>query len=302
VRPVVRSIAVLAALLLPAVPARAVIPELNAAASLLLPGLGQAANGDYGAGAFQFGAALVLVQQYSVLVEKDDYVDPDDRLNSRDNEIEINRTSFYADFYGSAVLNLQFYSSFSAYRDARQAVNNEGYGTPAPAESIADLALAPFNWEFLSRPTTFVALAIPLYVALSPVDDERLLYDPEPPLTRGEMRAGFALQFEGVAIGEEAFFRGVLNNGLSSGLGPAWGLLASSTIFGLAHSGSPGQATALGAGLFGLYLGWLHQRNDYQIGQGVALHFWWNFLVAATSLAQREEGAHVTLFTYVGRF
>ena len=291
-----------AALFLGPAPIHAVVPELNAAASFLVPGLGQAANGDYGAGAVQFGASLLLYDQYATLIEKDDYIQPEDRLNNKEKTIATNRTSFYADLYSSALLDLQFYSSYSAYRDARLLLHNEGYRTPMPDETLADLALSPFRWEFLSRPTTYLALILPLLIAASPASKDQLVYDPEPPLTRDEMGRGFALQFEGVAIGEEAFFRGVLNNGLSSRFGDTWGLLGSSTAFALAHGGAPGQATPLLAGSFGLYLGWLQQRNGFQIGEGVAIHFWWDFLISLGSLAQHEENAQITLFTYVGRF
>jgi membrane protease YdiL (CAAX protease family) len=291
-----------AALCFGAVRVQAVLPELDAAASFFIPGLGQAANGDYGAGALQFGASLVLYDQYAMLIEKDDYIPPEDRLDNKNKTIATNRTTFYADLYGSALLDLQFYSSYSAYRDARLLLNNEGYHTPMPDETLGALALAPFRWEFLSRPTTYVALILPLLAALSPASKDQLVYEPEPPLTRDEMGRGFALQFEGVAIGEEAFFRGVLNNGLSSGFGDTWGLVGSSTAFALAHTGAPGQATPLLAGAFGLYLGWLQQRNEFQIGEGVAIHFWWDFLISLGSLAQHEQNAQLRLFTYVGRF
>jgi membrane protease YdiL (CAAX protease family) len=79
-----------------------------------------------------------------------------------------------------------------------------------------------------------------------------------------------------------------LNNGLSDSLGPGWGLVTSSAIFGLAHEGVGNQATIAQAMLFGLYLGWLQQRNDYDIGEGVAIHFWWNFLVSLGTLKERR--------------
>jgi len=283
-------------------PAQAVIPELNAAASFLIPGLGQAANGDYAPAGIQFGAYLLLYDRWATLSEREDFLQPEDRENEQENLLRTNRTTFYADLYGSALLDLQLYSSYSAYRDARLSIDNAGYSTPMPNETLGDLVLAPFRWQFLSRPTTYIALILPLWAALTPASDERLVYDPEPSLTRDEMAAGFALQFEGVAIGEEAFFRGVLNNGLSSGFGNTWGLVGSSTLFALAHQGTGPQATPILAGAFGLYLGWLHQRNDFEIGEGVAIHFWWDFLISLSQLARHKEQAHITLFTYAGRF
>ena len=276
-----------AGLLLAPPHARAQQPELRAGASLLLPGLGQAANGDYIEGAVHFGSALVLVRQYDILVNRDDYIQPTDRTD-RDRNITINGTSFYADFYGTALTDLSFYSAYGAYRDARQAMGNQGYATPAPHESLGEAAYAPFQWEYLSRYTTWVPLLFALYNAVTPPDAMSYVYQPIGGLTREEMGAASALQYEMVAVGEEAFFRGVLNNGLSSTLGETWGLVSSSAIFGLAHEGVGAQASGLEAGVFGLYLGWLHQRNDYDMRQGITLHFWWDFLTGLSLLQQRK--------------
>lgn len=266
---------------------RAQAPELRAAASLILPGLGQAANGDWVEGGVHLGVALVLVNQYDLLLNRDDYIKPGDRTDN-DRNIRTNRTTFEAEFYGTALTDLSFYSAFGAYRDARKQIGNRGYATPAPQESLAEAAYAPFQWEYLSRPTTWVPVLIALYGAVTPPDAQSYVYKPEGGLTRDEMGAGFAAQFEMVAVGEEAFFRGVLNNGLSDSLGETWGLAGSSALFGLAHAGVGSQASGLEAGVFGLYLGWLQQRNDYDIREGVAIHFWWDFLTGLAMLQQRK--------------
>jgi membrane protease YdiL (CAAX protease family) len=281
---------------------QAVNPELNAFASFALPGLGQIFDRDYVPGAIEMGSYLVLYQQYSTLIARDDYIKPEDQLDNKNKTIATNHTTFYAELYGTMMLDLQFYSSYSAYRDARLSQYNEGYHTPMPNETLGDLALAPYSWKYLSRPTTYLVLILPLYAALAPPSKDQLVYQPDSSITRDEMARGFAVQFEGVAIGEEAFFRGVLNNGLSSGFGDIWGLVGSSAAFGLAHTGAPGQATPLLASAFGMYLGWLQQRNEYEIAQGVAIHFWWDFLISLGTLAKHDQNAQITLFDYVGKF
>lgn len=298
------STALLLALFSTALPggARAANPELNAVASLLVPGLGQTVNGDYGAGALQFGSAVVLATNYLRLTEDDRFIKFDDRIDEQNKLIRTNRTTFEADFYASAFTNLSLYSSFSAYRDARLALNNEGYETPAPSESLGELALAPFNPEYLFRPTTLIALVFPLLFAVTEPDDDRFLFQPDNTISRDELRVGYAGVHEMVAVGEESFFRGVLNNGFSNSLGEGWGLATSSLVFGLAHSGNPGQANELGATLFGVYTGYLQQINDYRIGQGVAIHFWWNFLVTLGMLNEREPNQIVRLGAFYTRF
>ena len=55
-------------------------------------------------------------------------------------------------------------------------------------------------------------------------------------------------------------------------------------IFGAAHKGTGLQANSLMAGLAGLGLGALQVSNDYRISQGVALHFWLNFLAGLKAI------------------
>jgi membrane protease YdiL (CAAX protease family) len=134
-----------------------------------------------------------------------------------------------------------------------------------------------------------VPLAIALYFAVTPATDQRYVYKPDRTVSRSTLGYGAFAQSEMVGIGEEAFFRGFVNNALSDSWGRWWGLAGSSAIFGLAHEGIGGQATILQAAGFGAYLGWIQQRNDYDIGEGVAIHFWWDFLVSLGMLQQRKQ-------------
>lgn len=290
------------ALLPPARPAMGADPEGVAAASFLFPGLGQGLNDDWPAAGAHFGLYLVFANQYYKGIEHPDYIPWDEREDTTTNTLRINRQSAITDFYGAAAGNIMLYSSFAAYRDARQMPENlAGYSTPPPAESLGDLSLAPFRWEYLSRPTTFIPLLIPLYYALSPATSGQLIYAPDDSISRNELRGLAFFTHEMVAVGEESFFRGFLNNSLSDYLGPGFGLVTSSAIFGVAHTGTGGTADAASASLFGGYLGYIQQSNEYRIGQGVALHFWWNFIVTLAFLRERQE-VNVNLFTYEVRF
>jgi len=283
-------------------PARAAPPEWAALGSLLLPGTGQVLNGDYGQGAAYASLYLVLLNQFRQHVNRPDYIPVDQREDLSTNTIRINRTTVVGDQYGVGALDVAFYSSFAAYRDARARPEYAArYSTPAPQESLQDLALAPFSWEWLRRPTTIAPLLVPLYLALAPASNDNLVYAPDSSIERDELRLRYFAEHAGVAVGEEAFFRGFLNNDASAAFGPYWGLGISSAVFGLSHQGNAGQATALGATLFGAYLGWLQQRNDYAIGQGVAVHFWWNFL-ASLAFLKTHEHATVVPFSISLRF
>lgn len=286
--------------LLAAGPARAASPELSAAASFLLPGAGQAGNGDWAAAGGHFGLWLFLWRQQAILADQPDYLEDDVRVDDRHLLLHTNRTTFSADLYASAGINLALYSAYGAYRDAWR--HEGGADFPPPQDQPAALALAPFRWEHLSRPTTFVPL-LALAVGLAAADpDERYVFARQGGLTRDELALGLTAQMEMVAVGEESLFRGVINHSLSRRLGPRWGVGLSSVVFGLAHSGTGGTATPAAATLFGLYAGLLHQRNAYALGENVALHFWWNLLISAAALQTRDGDEEVTLGQFVMHF
>ncbi len=72
----------------------------------------------------------------------------------------------------------------------------------------------------------------------------------------------FALAWIGIAViaplGEELFFRGLVQRGLCPGLGPPAALLVASLLFGLAHA-EP--TRGVGAFCLGLALGWAFDRS-----------------------------------------
>ena len=94
---------------------------------------------------------------------------------------------------------------------------------------------------------------------------------------------------------KRGFFRGFLNNELSNQWGNGWGLAGSSAIFGLAHTGQGQAANAIQAGLAGAHLGWVHQRNGFQIGEGVAIHYWWNVLAGLAAIRNGGSAQLVSL-------
>jgi membrane protease YdiL (CAAX protease family) len=78
-------------------------------------------------------------------------------------------------------------------------------------------------------------------------------------------------------VGEEAFFRGFVNNDLSNRYGDNAGLATSSVIFGLAHSGQGQTAKALQATAVGFYFSWRHQKNGFAAGAPSSYIFSYRF-------------------------
>ena len=269
-------------------------PTLAGVASLIFPGLGQASNGDYDAAAAHFGIFAVSTYGVFYYSRKDDYLDPDKRYDDANNREFINRTTLKYDYAARLATDTALYSSYGAYRDARQR-DNSGYRTPVPGESLTDLAVAPFSFRYLSRPTTFIPLAIQALAVFGSKGGYGVYRGQD--VGTGDLYTFNAVANEMTAVGEEAFFRGFVNNEFSNRFGDNGGLATSSIIFGLAHTGQGQTADSLEAAAAGLYLGWLHQRNGFEVGEGVALHYWINVL-AGVSAIRNGGGAQLLTFRF----
>ncbi len=211
----------------------------------------------------------------------------------------------------SAVQNLWFYGVFASYRDARLRRGDEGYTYPVSREGLTDLVSAPFRPSVLRRPWFWAGLPVLLGAA---VGFSALIDEGQP---AGPMRtlgdgggvwflgrhygggAGFLLGetyhaslFLPVGVGEEALFRGAIQAGLteSIGLWPGW--LVASAIFGAVHTfnfteEAGGLKVAARAVPFitatGSYLGLVAIKTGFQLETSVALHFWYDFLLATTA-------------------
>jgi hypothetical protein len=256
-------------------------PSLAAFASLVIPGLGQASNGDYGEAAAHFGIFAASLSAGLYYQHQPDFLSDEARYDEAGDREVINQTTLRRDFALRLATDTALYSSFGAYRDARQR-DDRSYRTPAPKESLSELALAPFSWEFLSRPTTFIPLALQAW-AVSRSKYAYGIYRAQDVSTR-DLHIYNATANEFTAVGEEGFFRGFVNNEFSDRWGDGWGLAESSLLFGIAHTGQGQTANAVEASLAGAYLGWMHQRNGFQIGEGVALHYWINVIAGIAAI------------------
>lgn len=260
--------------------------------SLVLPGLGQFRSGETGEGiayAGVFALSALGAVHYS---RRDDYLDNDQRYDDANNQEFINHTTLRYDYAVRVLTDVGLYSSYAAYRDARLR-NNAGYRIDPPRESMADLAVAPFSFRYLSRPTTFLPLTLAALSAFSKSNHYRV--ERLGNVSTNDLYAFNAVANEMTAVSEEAFFRGFLDSEFSARLNKPAGLAISSAIFGLAHNGTGQTATTLEATGAGFYLGWLHQRNGFEAGEGVALHYWINMLAGISAIRNGGSAQLVSL-------
>ncbi len=265
-------------------------PWLKGVASAVVPGAGQVSNGDYGEAALHFGVFAVSVYGAIRYKDRSDYLNADQRYDEDNNREFINKTTLRYDYAVRLASDTMLYSGYAAYRDARQR-DNSGFRTPVPRESLGDLARAPFSFRYLSRLTTYVPIAVQAAAIYSYNRDRKARDNKEPygifrarDVSERDLHVFNLTANEMTAVGEEAFFRGFLNNEFSDRHGKIAGLAISSVIFGLAHTGQGQTANALQATGAGFYLGWLHQRNGFEAGEGVAVHYWFNVLAGISAI------------------
>lgn len=193
--------------------------------------------------------------------------------------------------------NLVSYNIYAAYRDVRAYNGNAGYPYPMPAETLSELALAPFSWSVIKKPEVwggllgaFAVVGVTTYFTMSEKMESKI------PLSSNEEY--FPLIAFPVAIGEESLFRGFLQSALYKSLTPVGSIVLSSLAFGAAHIPNAfvldheDRRDYFTVGLplitaFGAYFGWLTYKNN-SLKESVAVHAWYDFILflGAYSVAQ----------------
>ncbi len=191
------------------------------------------------------------------------------------------RSSHRADALGNPILSTMMYSVYSSFRDAG------GLGEEKKSETIGQLAYSPFNFDYLKRPLVFTPILLIAAIAgLGSANGNPILVPPS--LKRdGSLYATAFINGLSPGVGEEAFFRGYLNYSLIQSYGAGGGIGGSSLLFMLAHEGNAdardGRLSRL---LAGVYLGYIHYKSNFDIKPGIAVHFWWNFIIGVSMLSQ----------------
>ena len=265
-------------------------PNLAAFSGLLLPGLIQGLDGQYTKAAWYATGAVGGFAIYGNYSDKVDFIKDDDRYDD-DREVEyLNDTTLKADLASTVALNSMFMSAYDAYQSRAQ-YRGFNHGVTVSRKPVSELWKAPFEWNNLAKPSTY----IPLLVVAAYVSSRDNVYAIERDRSVSMFKA-MTTNFGSnmlTGVGEEAFFRGYLNTELSHQLGETPGVVASSLLFGAVHSGSGNQANFGMATAIGGYLGWLHQSNNYELDQGVALHYWINVI---SGIAELKHGGTVPIF------
>lgn len=256
--------------------------------SVLLPGLGQYLQGAPLAGlgytaAAATGAAVGLATDAGA---------PEATDFPRDGRSQLAYEAFHV------MQTAGFLSAWDAFHRAVPALQQEGkYTFLPPRESLGDLLTAPFDPEFLARPTTWIHLA---YTGLV---TSLVLSGREPGVAYEPFRlhdAAFVTSLSlNAGVSEEALFRGWLLPLLHQNLGQRFWLANTlqGSIFGLLHvAGAREFALAISA--WAIYEGWLTRRNEWSVRESIFHHVWYDVAVgAATLLADERARIQITFPT-----
>ncbi len=215
---------------------------------------------------------------------------------------------------GIAAQNLWFYSIFDAYRDARVLRDDAGYSFRITRESLGELAIAPFDPRVLKSPWVWGGVPIALGLGLGfsylvdkdSFDNARTIREVDKVNVLGHRfergtgflagSAYFVSMFAPVGVGEEALFRGVIQSEMEERLGPTWGLVTASAIFGAVHTFNFLQNDPKAAlvavpliSVVGSSLGLAYQHTGHQLRTSVAMHFWYDTLLSMAAFALDPE-------------
>jgi len=288
-------------------------PKLAAGFSVLCPGCGYFYLGQPDRAArFLIVSGWLLTAGLILQETIPPNVDQQGRIVSRnDGRVQPLLTSFQ---------DLWFYGIFASYRDARLARGDYGARFPVAKEGLGDLLIAPFNPHVLKSPWVWAGLPAMLgaavgasYVISRATSNRasvalRTLSDGKGVSFFGNhygTAEGFALgeayntsMFLPVAVGEESLFRGAVQAGLSESLGLWQGWALGSAIFGAAHTFNfIGDENGVKEAAFavpylmvtGSYLGYLYINSDFSLLRGVAVHFWYDFLLATIDFIEDPD-------------
>lgn len=247
-------------------------------ASLIFPGFDQWWEGQYGYAAAYTGVAL---GGYGL------------GLSSRNKTVPLfsEEPRFQALGFQLAMTS----GSMSAYQSFRTAVRSRqsqgDFLFLKHDESPTDLLAAPFHFKYFARPTTY--LGIPGNLLLSILITK--LQGFEPIASNWKVPGISDVFFSGAfsynaGVGEEAWFRGwimpVSMHYMGSELASN---ITTSLLFGAAHyrQGYIPISQTIG----GFYLGFLAQQNEWQLGESIFVHTWYDIIAFLLNYAMADSTA-----------
>ena len=239
------------------------------AASFFIPGLGQWCRGQFSRGAIYSGVAIGGVS-YAQSTTADFDVTKITSGEFSEKNVAVRKYLFGSQVY-QASGGLSLYHTFRSSVWQRQKFGK--YSFLGQGDSPADVLLAPFQFQFLARSSSWIPLGVmgvlAGYLASHPDQGQHIS-------GLGREDPWFAAVFSyNAGTHEEAVFRGwAMPLFYEGGLSEGWSNLAQAALFAAAHLGS--NKIPLPQFFLGLHLGNVTQRNHWTLQESIFIHVWWD--------------------------
>lgn len=190
---------------------------------------------------------------------------------------------------------------FTAYRSYHNSFRNNS--VKMDDTKVNSLAVSPFKLKYLTNAWVFAPALLTGAVALvSPYDGPSIQrakkinmfgkqHTPLPALMLSSSMQTF--RYGMTAIGEEMYFRGIIQTEITENTNPTLGVLLGAVMFGAFHIPQNGINNAAGASLGGLYLGYRYHKNGYDLGEVIAAHFWIDWLPQTIGFLKNPKGSQL---------
>jgi len=263
--------------------------------SFLLPGIDQWIEGQHPYGLLYSGIAVGGLVYANHVAQRNELKvggtqaesgDDDKNDDGEDDEEALDQKDVAVRKYTLGTLLYQGAGGMSAYHSFRTSVltrkHHGQYDFLEYEESPADIMMAPFRFQYLTRASTYVPLAIitafSVIAVNQPIEDDAEIERD----TLSSSDAFFAGAFSlNAGTHEEAMFRGwIMPVMMEYWQTPFWSNVAQSVLFAAAHL--PTNPTPLPQLLLGYHLGNVTMDNRWRIGEAVFIHTWWD-VVAFTA-------------------
>jgi membrane protease YdiL (CAAX protease family) len=249
------------------------------AVSFFLPGFGTALDQNYQKASLLLGYAIS-----GYFIQREGQRRMDEFIHNDSGAFHSYRDSVAVRNFGQEMWgHAGMLSTFDTFTSRLAEHQKEGKYLFLPKEQNLESVLkAPFQFTYMSRMTTLIPFAMAMAGAVGNFKKEPA---PKGFHVRTVDLIGSTYSSYGAGTGEEAFFRGWMfpvlyensDNLVASNI-------AQALAFGLAHGGRPYFQTAAG-----YYFGWLTARNNFDIGESIFVHAWWDFWVIGAIYARNRS-------------
>lgn len=265
------------------------------ALSYLIPGFDQWWEGQYEAAALYSGsylAASALEQHGEAMfvnanTAKEINLKLEEGLGTQDNQL---RNIYLFSQLKALTGGVSLYHSFRSSVRTRP----DDFSFLGPEEQVSDLFAAPFDFTYITRPTTWIPLgviaALTAYQIGGTTREEAKEQGFKPVKLGGDDLAYGAAFSYNAGTYEEMIFRGWLLPSVQYETSNAvLGNVVSSVGFALAHRGTV--QVPLAQLILGYYLGWVSMNNQYSLKESIFIHTWWDVIAFAQNYHFESTGS-----------